>query len=158
MSYSRLPPQTPKAATVGGYQPMITFWDALIVSLLVAGIIGSALSVAYEVHLSRQQFKVLQKSRQTRDQLDVEWGRLLIEQQTFGATSQIGSRAVIYLHMFSPPAAQTLTLTSSNAAPPAYTAPTGPAPADVEAPAPDFPVTSPETAPAISPAASGVTP
>jgi hypothetical protein len=35
----------------------------------------------------------------------------LIEQQTFGATTQIGSRAVIYLHMYSPPANQTLTLT-----------------------------------------------
>ena len=27
-----------------------------------------------------------------RDDLNAEWGRLLIEQQTFGATAQIGTR------------------------------------------------------------------
>ena len=93
----------------------IALFDALIVSVLVAGIIGSALSVAFQVHETRQEFKQWQKSKQVRDQLDVEWGRLLIEQQTFGATTQIGSRAVIYLHMYSPPASQTLTLTMPNA-------------------------------------------
>jgi cell division protein FtsL len=89
----------------------IALIDAIIVSVLVAGIIGSALSVAFQVHETRLEFKFWQKSKQTRDQLDVEWGRLLIEQQTFGATTQIGSRAVIYLHMYSPPVNQTLTLT-----------------------------------------------
>lgn len=93
----------------------IALFDALIVSVLVAGIIGSALSVAFQVHETRQKFKLWQKSKQVRDQLDVEWGRLLIEQQTFGATTQIGSRAVIYLHMYSPPASQTLTLTLPDA-------------------------------------------
>jgi cell division protein FtsL len=88
--------------------------DALLVSILVAGVIGSALSVAFQVNATRDEFKVLQKSKQVRDQLDVEWGRLLIEQQTFGATSQIGSRAVIYLHMFSPPADQMMTLEMPN--------------------------------------------
>lgn len=88
--------------------------DALLVSVLVAGVIGSALSVAFQVNATRDEFKVLQKSKQIRDQLDVEWGRLLIEQQTFGATSQIGSRAVIYLHMFSPPADQMMTLEMPN--------------------------------------------
>jgi cell division protein FtsL len=99
-----------KAAALAAAAPRIPLFDAILVSLLVAGIIGSALSVAYQVHLTRQEFKVLQKAKQVRDQLDVEWGRLLIEQQTFGATSQIGSRAVIYLHMFSPPAGQVITL------------------------------------------------
>ena len=99
-----------KAASPTTPQPRIPLFDAILVSLIVAGVIGSALSVAFQVHLTRQEFKVLQKSKQARDQLDVEWGRLLIEQQTFGATSQIGSRAVIYLHMFSPPAGQVLTM------------------------------------------------
>ncbi len=92
----------------------IALIDAILVSVLVAGVIGSALSVAFQVNATRQEFKVLQKSKQIRDQLDVEWGRLLIEQQTFGATSQIGSRAVIYLHMFSPPANQVITLEMPN--------------------------------------------
>jgi cell division protein FtsL len=42
-----------------------------------------------------------------RDDLNAEWGRLLIEQQTFGATAQI-ERAVTQLRMYSPPAAQTV--------------------------------------------------
>ncbi|GAC1372495.1 MAG: hypothetical protein NVS3B3_06590 [Aquirhabdus sp.] len=89
-------------------------FDAVLVSILVAGVIGSALSVAFQVNATRDEFKTLQKSKQIRDELDVEWGRLLIEQQTFGATSQIGSRAVIYLHMFSPPANQVMTLEMPN--------------------------------------------
>jgi len=103
-----------KAAASAPPQPRIPLFDAILVSLIVAGVIGSALSVAFQVHLTRQEFKVLQKSKKVRDQLDVEWGRLLIEQQTFGATSQIGSRAVIYLHMFSPPAGQVMTLDVPN--------------------------------------------
>jgi len=92
----------------------IALIDAMLVSILVAGVIGSALSVAFQVNSTRDEFKNLQKSKQVRDELDVEWGRLLIEQQTFGATSQIGSRAVIYLHMFSPPANQIMTLEMPN--------------------------------------------
>jgi cell division protein FtsL len=93
----------------------IFLWDAMIISLLVAAIIGSALSVAFQVHKTREEFKVLRKSKQVGNRLDVEWGRLLIEQQTFGATTQIGSRALIYLHMYSPPASQTITLTLPDA-------------------------------------------
>lgn len=37
-------------------------------------------------------------------------GRLLIEQQTFGATAQIGTRAVTQLRMYSPPATQTVVI------------------------------------------------
>lgn len=104
--------QKPTAANMSSFR--IALIDAVLVSVLVAGVIGSALSVAFQVNATRQEFKVLQKAKQIRDQLDVEWGRLLIEQQTFGATSQIGSRAVIYLHMFSPPANQMMTLEMPN--------------------------------------------
>ena len=44
-----------------------------------------------------------------RDDLNAEWGRLLIEQQTFGATAQM-VRAVTQLRMFSPPAAETVVI------------------------------------------------
>lgn len=104
--------QKPVATNASSFR--IALIDAILVSVLVAGVIGSALSVAFQVNATRDEFKVLQKSKQIRDQLDVEWGRLLIEQQTFGATSQIGSRAVIYLHMFSPPANQVMTLEIPN--------------------------------------------
>ena len=103
-------PATRKPAAANVMPFRIAIFDAVLVSILVAGVIGSALSVAFQVNSTRDELKVFQKSKQVRDQLDVEWGRLLIEQQTFGATSQIGSRAVIYLHMFSPPASQIMTL------------------------------------------------
>ncbi len=103
-----------KKAAASSSSFRIALFDAVLVSVLVAGVIGSALSVAFQVNATRDEFKTLQKAKQNRDKLDVEWGRLLIEQQTFGATSQIGSRAVIYLHMFSPPANQMMTLEMPN--------------------------------------------
>ena len=45
-----------------------------------------------------------------REDINAEWGRLLIEQQTFGATAQIGTRAVTQLRMYSPPTAQTVVI------------------------------------------------
>lgn len=84
--------------------------------LLPAGlallIVGSALAVVYEVFLHRHEFRELQKVRQEREALDAEWGRLLIEQQTFGATAQIGGRAVMSLRMYAPPPAQTVVVTA----------------------------------------------
>lgn len=84
----------------------------LLPVVLVVLIVGSALAVVYGVFLYRHEFKALQVVRQERAELDVEWGRLLIEQQTFGATAQIGSRAVMSLRMYSPPATQTVVLTT----------------------------------------------
>lgn len=75
-------------------------------------IVGSALSVVYEVFLYRHEFRELQKVRQEREALDAEWGRLLIEQQTFGATAQIGGRAVMSLRMYAPPPSQTVVVTA----------------------------------------------
>lgn len=75
-------------------------------------LVGTAMAVAHQVFLYREEFKQLQEVRQQREKLDVEWGQLLIEQQTFGSTSQIGSRAVVSLRMYSPPPSQTVVLTT----------------------------------------------
>lgn len=80
--------------------------------LLVFLLVGSAMAVTYQVFLYRQEFRQLQQVRQERANLDIEWGRLLIEQQTFGATAQIGGRAVMSLRMYSPPPAQIVVLTT----------------------------------------------
>jgi cell division protein FtsL len=82
----------------------------LLTLALIAGVIGSALGVAYQVFLYRESFQALQDARKERERLDIEWGKLLIEQQTFGATTQIGGRAVMTLRMYSPPPNQTVTL------------------------------------------------
>lgn len=86
-------------------------WSWMLTFALIAGVIGSALGVAYQVFLYRESFQALQHANKERERLDVEWGKLLIEQQTFGATTQIGGRAVMTLRMYSPPPSQTVTLT-----------------------------------------------
>ncbi len=78
--------------------------------MLIGLVLGSALALAYQVFLYRETFQTLQKAHQERNRLDNEWGRLLIEQQTFGAITQIGGRAVMALRMYSPPAHQTVTI------------------------------------------------
>ena len=84
----------------------------LLPVLLALLLVSTAMGVAHQVFLYREEFKQLQEVRQQREKLDVEWGQLLIEQQTFGSTSQIGSRAVVSLRMYSPPPSQTVVLTT----------------------------------------------
>ena len=90
--------------------PRPPLWSLLLTLALIAGVIGSALGVAYQVFFYRESFQSLQDARKERERLDIEWGKLLIEQQTFGATTQIGGRAVMTLRMYSPPPNQTVTL------------------------------------------------
>lgn len=75
-----------------------------IITLLV---LISAFMVVYQVYLYRHDFREFNKHMRDREDINAEWGRLLIEQQTFGATAQIGTRAVTQLRMYSPPTAQT---------------------------------------------------
>lgn len=85
-------------------------------TVLVALVFISAMMVVFQVFEYRHDYRELSSYMRERDDLNAEWGRLLIEQQTFGATAQIGTRAVTQLRMFSPPAAETvvisLTMTS----------------------------------------------
>ena len=79
-------------------------------SLLLILVLGSAVMVVFQVFEYRQNYRDLSGYFRERDDLNAEWGRLLIEQQTFGATAQIGTRAVTQLRMYSPPAAQTVVI------------------------------------------------
>jgi cell division protein FtsL len=79
-------------------------------ALLLCLVLGSAVMVVFQVFEYRQDYRELSTYFKERDALNAEWGRLLIEQQTFGATAQIGTRAVTQLRMYSPPAAQTVVI------------------------------------------------
>ena len=70
----------------------------------------SAMMVVFQVFEYRHDYREMSSFIRERDDLNAEWGRLLIEQQTFGATAQIGTRAVTQLRMYSPPAAQTVVI------------------------------------------------
>ena len=82
----------------------------VVYTVLVALVFISAMMVVFQVFEYRHDYRELSSYMRERDDLNAEWGRLLIEQQTFGATAQIGTRAVTQLRMFSPPAAETVVI------------------------------------------------
>ena len=79
-------------------------------AVLLVLVMGSAIMVVLQVFQYRHDYRELSSFYRERDDLNAEWRRLLIEQQTFGATAQIGTRAVTQLRMYSPPAAQTVVI------------------------------------------------
>ena len=88
-------------------KPMKKLISYIVLLLLV---FLSAIMVVFQVFEYRHDYRELSSFMRERDDLNAEWGRLLIEQQTFGATAQIGTRAVTQLRMYSPPAAQTVVI------------------------------------------------
>lgn len=83
---------------------------AIVYGVIVIAILISAFMVVLQVFAYRHDFRDLNGYMREREDINAEWGRLLIEQQTFGATAQIGTRAVTQLRMYSPPAAQTVVI------------------------------------------------
>ena len=79
-------------------------------AVMLISVFVSAIFVVFQVFEYRQDYRQLNTYIRERDDLNAEWGRLLIEQQTFGATAQIGTRAVTQLRMYSPPVAQTVVI------------------------------------------------
>lgn len=86
--------------------------NAIAILILLTGVLGSAFMVVYQVFEYRHDYRGYNKLLREKDDLNAEWGRLLIEQQTFGATAQIGTRAVTQLRMYSPPASQTVVIST----------------------------------------------
>ena len=83
---------------------------AITYGILLMMVFISAVFVVFQVFEYRQDYRKLSSYLRERDDLNAEWGRLLIEQQTFGATAQIGTRAVTQLRMYSPPVSQTVVI------------------------------------------------
>ncbi len=61
---------------------------AVVVGLAVA-IVMSAIAGVYARHESRKQFMQLQQLTAERDELEVEWGRLQIEQSTWSGHARV---------------------------------------------------------------------
>ena len=93
-----------------------TLQNIAIIFVLLVAVMGSAFMVVHQVFQYRYDYRGFTKLIREKDNLNAEWGRLLIEQQTFGATAQIGSRAVTQLRMFSPPASQTVVIAGNQLA------------------------------------------
>jgi len=72
-----------------------------LVSLL-ALIFASAIGVVYNKHLSRNLFVESRKLQATIDELDTDWGRLQLEQSTWGTHGRVEKLASKKLGMFVP--------------------------------------------------------
>ena len=65
----------------------------LIVGVLVIAVVMSALGVVYAKHQSRKLFVELNTLETERDRLNVEWGQLQLELNTWAAHSRIENKA-----------------------------------------------------------------
>ncbi|MCP4697411.1 MAG: cell division protein FtsL [Gammaproteobacteria bacterium] len=74
----------------------------IILGLLVAAVFASAVSVVRVRHENRVLFLELQKLQKEQDALDVEWGRLQLEQSTWARPGRIESVARKSLGMIVP--------------------------------------------------------
>lgn len=57
--------------------------------LLVFVVVGSALTVVYTKHESRKLFIELQDLKKEQDKMDIEWGRLQLEQSTWATYGRV---------------------------------------------------------------------
>ena len=72
---------------------------AMALMFLLAVLLTSGLSVVYTTHKNRFSFSELQQLKDHANQLQVEWGQLLIEQSTFGLEGRIEQKATEQLQM-----------------------------------------------------------
>jgi cell division protein FtsL len=82
-------------------------WPLLLLAILV---IISAVSVIYAKHLNRNEFIQLQQLEKQRDLLNEEWGRLLLEQSTWGSPSRVEQQVRSRLDMIVPKADMTVVI------------------------------------------------
>lgn len=78
-------------------------FSAVVVALLVVGVVGSAVAVAFSVHHARLRVQELQRLDEEKSSLDVEWGQLLLEQHAWGSYGRIGKLGAEQLQMVPPP-------------------------------------------------------
>lgn len=74
----------------------------LLIYLLLACVVVSAFAVIYFTHLNRQTTSALEVLLTERDDLDIEWRNLLIEQNSLAEHSTIESKAIKLLKMKRP--------------------------------------------------------
>ncbi len=78
---------------------------------LVLAVMASAIAAVYAKHESRQLFTELQVLIADRDQMEVEWGRLRIEQSTWSTYARVEQLARKQMRMRTPSPEQTRLLT-----------------------------------------------
>lgn len=72
---------------------------SIVVFSLLVLVLLSGMSVVHSTFKNRYALHELQQLRSEHNELDVQWGQLLIEQSTFGLESRIGRKAEVELGM-----------------------------------------------------------
>ena len=75
---------------------------AVLLALLVLSIVASALLVVRDRHQHRQEFIALSKLEKARDELNIEFGRLQLEQATWAESNRVDQVARMRLGMVFP--------------------------------------------------------
>jgi cell division protein FtsL len=76
----------------------------IVVAVSWVALLGSSLGVIYAKQEARNRFNELQKLTEQRDELDIEWGQLQLEQSTFATHGRVERVARDDLHMVIPQA------------------------------------------------------
>ena len=77
---------------------------------VLLAVMTSAVAVVYSKHAARTKFVVLQSLEHERDSLNEEWGRLLLEQSTWGSPGRVEQQARLRLYMIVPTAETTVVI------------------------------------------------
>ncbi|MCC7410230.1 MAG: cell division protein FtsL [Gammaproteobacteria bacterium] len=85
--------------------------ERVLLLILALAVFGSALALVIARHESRRLFVELQELEKVRDDADVEWGRLQLEEATWGTHGRVEEIARAQLGM-TPPNAATVVLLS----------------------------------------------
>ncbi len=86
-------------------------WRGGAAGLLGVSILATALSVVWVKHESRKLFATLQRLERMRDELNVEWGQLQLEQSTWATHGRIESLVRKRLQMELPRADEIVVVT-----------------------------------------------
>jgi cell division protein FtsL len=78
-------------------------WLVLAVAILWVGALGSAAAAIYCKHRTRELFVELERLNGRRDNLEIEWGQLQLEQSAWSTHAFVERVASTKLHMAMPP-------------------------------------------------------
>jgi len=78
-------------------------WLILTVTILWVGALGSAAAAIYCKHRARELFVELERLDGTRDNLEIQWGQLQLEQSAWSTHAFVERVASTKLHMAMPP-------------------------------------------------------
>ena len=92
----RLSPRMLRAAWPANKRPS---WRLLLVTALVLACLITAMAVVNTSHQTRAQYARLQQLERERDQLQTEWGQLLLEESAWSSPARIERLAVARLEM-----------------------------------------------------------